>query len=510
MKSGSRTHRTIRNSQVSLILFLIQIFIGFYSRKVFLDYLNAEVLGMNTTLGNILSFLNLAELGIGIAMSTSLYKPIKNDKKEEICDIISIQGYYYRKIAIILAIISVPVCIVLGFFFANTSVSLTYMAISFYVFLSGSLFSYLWNYRQVLIEADQKNYKLMPWIHAIRYTKIFLQIVFLKYLNLGMWGWIGMEMVGNVLTVFAINYVLKKEYPWLRKSGKDKKTLLVSYAYLKTKTKQVFVHKLGSFVLEQTAPLIIYAYVSLTMVTYYCNYMIIIGYAASMLNVIFEGMGASIGNLIAENNKKHSLDVFWELFTSRMWIAAIVSFSVYVCVTPFVKIWLGEQYQLSAITVLLMVIGMFIRITRSVIDSFKNAFQLFGDVWAPIAEASLNLGGSVLLGYFWGLNGILIGSNLSLVIIVLLWKPYYVFKNGFRESSAKYFIQYVLHLAIIIGCALLTLVLFDVSDSFNSHIWSFVFVIAIYAVSLYVFLLVFTGGMKRFTKRVFRLICKDR
>ncbi|MBQ0060374.1 MAG: hypothetical protein KBT15_01195 [Bacteroidales bacterium] len=238
--------------------------------------------------------------------------------------------------------------------------------------------------------------------------------------------------------------------------------------------------------------------------------MIIIGYAASMLNVIFEGMGASIGNLIAENNKKHSLDVFWELFTSRMWIAAIVSFSVYVCVTPFVKIWLGEQYQLSAITVLLMVIGMFIRITRSVIDSFKNAFQLFGDVWAPIAEASLNLGGSVLLGYFWGLNGILIGSNLSLVIIVLLWKPYYVFKNGFRESSAKYFIQYVLHLAIIIGCALLTLVLFDVSDSFNSHIWSFVFVIAIYAVSLYVFLLVFTGGMKRFTKRVFRLICKDR
>ena len=84
MNAANRTHRTIQNSRTSLLLFLFQIFIGFYSRKIFLDHLGAEVLGINTTLGNILSFLNLTELGIGIAMTTSLYKPITNQDQEAI------------------------------------------------------------------------------------------------------------------------------------------------------------------------------------------------------------------------------------------------------------------------------------------------------------------------------------------------------------------------------------------------------------------------------------------
>jgi len=76
MNEVSRTKRVLQNSKMSLILFLVQLIIGFLTRKVFLDYLGAEVLGLNTTLGNILGFLNLAELGIGMAMATSLYKPL--------------------------------------------------------------------------------------------------------------------------------------------------------------------------------------------------------------------------------------------------------------------------------------------------------------------------------------------------------------------------------------------------------------------------------------------------
>ena len=81
------------------MLFVVQIFVGFYSRKVFLDHLGAEVIGLNTTLGNILSFLNLAELGIGIAMATSLYKPIHDKDHEKITEILSMQGILYRRIA---------------------------------------------------------------------------------------------------------------------------------------------------------------------------------------------------------------------------------------------------------------------------------------------------------------------------------------------------------------------------------------------------------------------------
>lgn len=509
----SRTKRTIQNGRMSLLLFLIQIFVGFYSRKVFLDYLGDEVIGLNTTLGNILSFLNLAELGIGIAMATSLYQPIHDKDHQEICDILCVQGWLYKKIAWILCGLSIPVLIALPFIFPNTECGYIYIYLAYIVFLSGSIFSYLWNYRQVLIQADQKNYKLMPWGHGIRYGKVFLQILCLAFLKWGIWSWIILEFIGNVLTVFAINHVINKEYPWLKYSKESASTLLQKYKGLITKTKQVFVHKIALFVLEKTSPLIIYAFVSLSMVTYYSNYMMLIGYVATLINVIFEGMGASIGNLVADNNKQHTIDVFWELFTSRIWIAALACFGLYISITPFITLWIGEKYLLSEITLLLLVVGMFIRMSRSVVDSFKNAYQLFADVWAPIIEACLHLGGSILFGYFWGLNGILLGGILSQIVIVLIWKPYYTFRKGMKTSPLQYYFQYILHVGVLAGAAFVLISYYTKYCStpilFNNIfeiVYKNILLLLLYTVITYAFLYLLASGMRRFTKRIINIL----
>ena len=508
----SRTKRTIQNGRMSLLLFLIQIFVGFYSRKVFLDYLGDEVIGLNTTLGNILSFLNLAELGIGIAIATSLYKPLHEQDKQRMCEILTVQGLLYRRIAWLLCGLSIPVFITLPFIFPNTECSIIYIYIAYLVFLSGSIFSYLWNYRQIIIQADQKNFILMPWIHGIRYGKIIIQIIFLMATPWGLWGWITLEFIANIFTVFAINNVIHREYPWLEKSQESSAVLLEKYGDLMVKTKQMFVHKIASFVLEHTAPLIIYAFVSLSMVAYYSNYMILIGYTITLMNVIFEGMGASIGNLVAENNKRHTLDVFWELFTSRLWIAGITCFGLYIFISPFITLWLGKQYLLSETTVLLMVIAMYIRMTRAVVDSFKNAYQLFADVWAPIAEAIINLGCSVLFGYLWGLNGVLIGSNLSLIIIVLLWKPYYTFRKGLKTSSINYYVQYIIHCSILLLFALLCKELFnhfyslDIEHNYILYALGLVASLILYVISTYLSFYFLYSSMRRFTQRIYNII----
>jgi O-antigen/teichoic acid export membrane protein len=487
--------------------------VGFYSRKVFLEYLGDEVIGLNTTLCNILSFLNLAELGIGIAMATSLYKPIHDDDYTEICNILSVQGWLYKRIAWILCGLSIPVLIALPFIFPNTECGLLYVYFAYIVFFSGSIFSYLWNYRQILIQADQKNYKLMPWIHAIKYGKIFLQIFFLIVLKWGLWSWLTVDLFGNIATVFAINYVIRKEYPWLKTSNKSASTLLDNYKILIIKTKQVFVHKIALFVIEQTSPLIIYAFVSLSMVTFYSNYTMLIGYVATLMNVLFEGMGASIGNLVAENNKQHTLEVFWELFTSRLWISALACFGLYLSISPFISLWIGNKYLLNDNTLILLVISMFIRLTRSVLDSFKNAFQLFADVWAPIAEAAIHLGCSILFGYWWGLNGIILGGILAQIIIVLLWKPYYTFKEGFKSSSIHYYIQYILHLCILAGFAFFIIRLFSYQlnqpinwQNLISIILWIIIVSVLYAFITFSSLYILTKGMRQFTIRIYNII----
>jgi len=509
-ETASRTQRTIQNSKVSLILFLIQILVGFYSRKVFLNYLGDEVIGLNTTLGNILSFLNLAELGIGIAMATSLYKPIHDNDRERICEIITIQGYLYKRIAILICILSIPVLCTIPFIFPSTNCGTAYIYTAYIVFLSGSLFSYLWNYRQILIQADQKNFKLMPWIHAARYTKVFTQIALLKFSPLGIWGWIGAEMAGNIVNVFVINHVMSKEYPWFRSSSTNPKFLLSKYKDLIKKTKQLFIHKISLFVLNQTSPLIIYSFVSLSMVTYYGNYMMLIGYVLILLKAIFDGMGASIGNLVSDNNHSHTLEVFWELFSSRVWISGIACFALYVSIGSFISIWIGEKYVLSNQTLILLIFNMYISATRSIVESFKEAYQLFADIWAPIAEATINLSCSILFGYLWGLNGVILGSNLSLVFIVLLWKPYYTFRKGLKASYIKYYLQYTLHALVQILCAYGIITMINsfgfIQEKYLHFILSSLLAISMFATITFGIFYIFTKGMKMFALRIRHII----
>ena len=509
----SRTKRTIQNSKVSLILFVIQIIVGFYSRKVFLEYLGDEVIGLNTTLGNILSFLNLSELGIGMAMATSLYKPIHDNDQETIIDILTVQGILYKRIAWLLCGMSIPILIAMPYIFPSTECSIVYAYVAYLVFLSGSIFSYLRNYRQILIQADQKNFKLMPWIHGVRYSKIFLQIALLMLTPLGIWGWIGAELAGGIVTVFAINHVIRKEYPWLHPSKESAKELLPRYKSLMTKVKQLFAHKIGTFVLHQTSPLIIYAFVSLETVTYSGNYMMLIGYCMTLMNVIFGGISASIGNLIADNNKRHTMEVFWELFTSRVWIAGIACFGIYIFVGPFISLWLGSRYVFDESTLLLLILYMFIQISRTVIESFKDAYQLFADVWSPIAESCLNLGCSILFGYLWGLNGVLIGVNLSLIIIILLWKPYYTFRHGLKSPVLLYYMQYAFHTGVLITGAIVSKWVMVQFNYEYSDLISLALVLllgmTVFILTTYTILMLSTKGMRMFTIRIKNILSRN-
>ena len=88
-KTDSRTSKSIKNSSVALVFYFINLILQFFSRKIFLDYLGAEVLGLNTTATNLLQFLNLAELGVGAAIACTLYKPLAEKDTDTINEIVS-------------------------------------------------------------------------------------------------------------------------------------------------------------------------------------------------------------------------------------------------------------------------------------------------------------------------------------------------------------------------------------------------------------------------------------
>lgn len=444
----SRTSKSIKNAKVALCFYFINLVLQFFSRKIFLEYLGAEVLGLNTTAQNLLGFLNLAELGIGGAVAYNLYKPLFEKNTQAINDIVSVQGWLYRRVAY--AVIA-GACILMCFFpliFEKAKVPLWYTYGSFIVLLFGALLGYFVNYRQIVLTADQKEYKITLNVQGFKILKVILQILAICYLNNGYVWWMVFELLFSATAAVVLDRVLKREYPWLKSAPAQGKELKSKYPEIITKTKQVFFHRIGGYVLTQTSPLIIYAYASLTLVAVYGNYMLIVTGVTLLMNSLLNSVSAGIGNLVAEGDKKRIKSVFWELTSLRIWLASIICFGIYKLGHLFIILWVGQEYILNQSAFIVLIIITFINLTRTN-DIFLYGYGLFQDVWAPIAEAMLNLGLSILLGYFFGLTGILSGVLISLLTIVCCWKPYFLYRCGFKDSVWEYVLRYMKYLLLV-------------------------------------------------------------
>ncbi|MCC9017163.1 lipopolysaccharide biosynthesis protein [Flavobacterium lipolyticum] len=443
MEDNSRVKKSLKNAQFALVFYCCNLILQFFYRKVFLTYLGSEVLGLNTTAMNLLQFLNLAELGVGAAISYSLYKPLATNDHNQINDIVSVQGYLYSRIGIIVGVLAIILMFFFPYFFSDIKVPLWYAYATFSVLLISALIGYFLNYQQIVLVSDQKEFKLNYALQGVKIVKVIFQILCIWLLSKGYLWWLFLELVAIIATVAGIKYILHLEYPWLKTSISSGKKLLTQYPQITHKTKQLITHKIAGFALHESSPLIIFAFTSLSFIASYGNYLLVIAGITALLGAVFNSTNAGVGNLVSQADNNRILVVFEELFTLRFFLTSIACYGVYKFTPIFITYWVGKEYLLEKSNLILLVIIMFINITRLTVDSFLNAYGLFRDIAAPIVETVLNIGISILLGYFYGINGVLTGVLVSLFFIVLLWKPFFLFKSGFKTNISFYFLLYL-------------------------------------------------------------------
>lgn len=436
--SESRTHKSLLNARVNLIFYFISIALAFFSRKIFLDCLGADFIGLTGTIGNMLQFLNLAELGIGTAFYVSLYKPLFDRNRDKINEIISVLGYLYRKLGLLI----LGAGIILGLFFPlifkNSHLSFGIIYFTYVAYLSSSLFTYFINYKQTLLSADQKGYVVNAYLNTSRVLKVIIQIA-LTYYTHSYYYWIAMEIVFGICFCLILNWKIQQVYPWLKANIQKGKELLPYYQEIKTKIKQVAVQRLSFFAYEQALPLIVFGFTSLQFVAYYNNYTQITSSTTVLIYSTLGGMEASIGNLIAENNRSKTVKIFWEIYAFRFFVTSVCVFCIYNLMPSFIKLWLGEKYILSNSILILILINMFIRNYLEINYNFIRGYGLFNDVWAAFTEVGINISLAITLGYFYGIVGILIGGTTGTALNTFIWKPYFLFKNGFAQPFLSYY-----------------------------------------------------------------------
>ena len=93
-----RTRNATRNIFFGGIHRVYQMLVPFAMRTIMIYVLGINYLGLNSLFTSILQVLNMAEMGVGLAMVYSMYEPIANDNKQKVCALMRLYKIYYRVI----------------------------------------------------------------------------------------------------------------------------------------------------------------------------------------------------------------------------------------------------------------------------------------------------------------------------------------------------------------------------------------------------------------------------
>lgn len=485
----SRSKNSLTNASVALFYFIITNIFSFVMKIVLTRFIGIEYAGLNSLLTNIIGILNIAELGLSVAIGYSLYKPLAENDHKTINEILYLYRLLYRIISVFILVAGIIVTIFIGNF-VNTTIALNEIRICFLLYIIVTIASYLLTYLTVLPSADQKNYLIVRIQNNGKIIKNILQIISIIIFR-SFYIWLIIEILTSIFIYLYTNFKIRKRYPWY-KQNKDYriKELLKKYKKIVKSARDLFFHRIGALAVYQTDIILISYFSNLTESGIYSNYILIYTLLTGVTEQMFNGITASIGNLIIEKNEKKTFDIWKEMYVFTFYASLICGILFYLLANPFITVCFGDNLTFSSAIVLCIAINTVFRIIKNPIDKFKEAYGIFWDIYAPIIEALVNLISSILLAIKFGIIGIVIGTIISNVLITMIWKPYVIFKYGFKEKLITFIKINVKYLLIgSVGIAITYLICTNISFTVNNKI---IDLILLFAVNILISVIVIT------------------
>lgn len=459
----SRTKNSIRNSSISIITQILTVIMDFVVKTIFIAILGNEYLGINGLFTNIITLLSLADLGIGVAIPYSLYKPLAEKDTKKIQALMNFYRKVYNIIGIVVLSIGLSFTPFLNFIIKDmpdiNGIHFIYM-----LFVTHSALSYFFVYKKFLIESDQKGY-IVSKITFICSTLLNIVRVLLLILTHNFIIYLLCSIVFVLIQNFWYSYKANQLYPYIkdknseRISDEDKKEISNNVSAL-------LIYKVGSVITNGTDNIVISKFIGLIAVGIYSNYVLIVNSLNNVLQQLFNATTSSIGNLVVTNNER-SKNIYEKINFFNFYIYSLFSVCLFILINPFMYIWLGNDYVLSFWVSLLLSLNFYIAGMQSVTNSFRSAYGLFYKArFRPIIMVIINLVVSIILVKPLGIPGVLIGTIVSRLTTVAWLDPYVVYKYGFKDSVISYYKTYLYYLFIF---SVSSLGIYYISTFFNLH-----------------------------------------
>ena len=447
METKTRTEYSARNTTVALLSRLTAIAMGYLLRVVFTHTLSESYVGVNGLFVDIIQVLSLSEMGVGTAITFALYRPIAEGDKEKQKALMLLFRKFYRALAVIVAAVGSLLIPFLDVLIKDHG-DVDRLTLIYMLYLVNTVCSYLLIYKKSLMDANQLLYigifyQTMSWA-----LQDVLQIIVLVFWH----NFIAFLLINIVTTVFCnvcISIRADRLYPYLREndapalSVQERKKIFANI-------RAMLMHKVGAVIVNNTDNLLLSAFVGLASVGGYSNYYLLIGSVCQVLNQVYQGITASVGNLGVTEDEGHIRQVFEAAFFIGQWMYGFAFICLYELLNPFIEISFGRQYVFPKVTVFVLCVNFFLNGMRNATLTFRDSMGLFWyDRHKAITDAVLNLGLSVLLVNWLGMTGVFLGTLFSMTLTSLWVEPYVLYKHGFHQSCSAYFLRYFLYVAAI-------------------------------------------------------------
>jgi O-antigen/teichoic acid export membrane protein len=444
----SRIKNSFKNALSSTLGEFLSIILKFITRSVFIHALGTQYLGINGLFTNILTILSLSELGVGTAITYNLYKPIAEKDTEKIKILMKFYRQTYTVIGVLVAILGLLLLPFLPLIIRD-DLGIININLIFIIYLMQSVSSYLFfAYKGALIKAQQKEYIINVLGYYFSIATSIIQIITLLIIR-NFTLYIFIVVVTNILKNLFVAIKVDRLYPYL----KEKTDGRLSKDELKQISENVFaimLYKINTVVLNATDNIILSMFIGLNIVGLYSNYLLIITTIKAFLSKFYQAIGASVGDLHANNKKEHEYFIFRCLNFFTVYAYGIAAVGTFVTANIFISTWIGDIYTLSQSFVLLISIELYMSGINRLMITYRNSMGLFKQAkYRPVVGSIINLALSLYLVQFIGINGVIIGTIVSNLLTYIWYDPYVVMKFGFNKPAIEYYWLNIKYVSIV-------------------------------------------------------------
>lgn len=463
-----RKKNVMKSFKYGFVFSILIMAMTFWVRKVFFDSLGTELTGYYLLINQMLGFLNLAELGLGTASTYLLFKPLNDNNNSVLSSTFIAVRSIYNVIQKVILGIGLILCFLLPYI-VKSSIDFYNLYLPWILFVFSTSLSYSYSAESILLTADQKVYYLRLINGVARVTCFLLQIAALK-LNYGFIVFSMLEVMSVSVQMYFFKKIVKQQYTLNSEIEKNVNVIIKKNIF--AEIKKTFIHKISGVLIFNTDYIIISIFLGLSSVTSYSSYIMLAQAMSFIITTLSVPLNSALGNYLHEKGSDATYEKFVQINVIFMCWASIFSFCYFTVSSNLITLWLGEDVVLPQTVVSLLALNCFCLIARTSVDIFKVAYGYMSDTHLPIMEGLLNLIFSLILVHFFGIKGVVIGTIISNICIVMAARPYYLYKKAFGKTTSEFVKHHILVWSLsLISIVTLYLVLINqlnVLDKFHT------------------------------------------